>query len=769
MATHISATAYDPVGRPHKFVVGRPAGTALPRSGDGDAGRAETPPAASRPGDLAPVEQALQLLGRAVRQVHTAPAASPLCTDAIAACAKALGALEGRDEIVARVTLHDLVVDEFDLGRGTVIEQELVHRLHRARVAALTIDRAATLRDLSRFCSDLISLREAGGNGTTLAELLTEHGVDKIVVRMAYRPEVVDVGAPAAPLCDLLERERGRRETMSATGPAAHLYPPDKGWVRLDPTTGFTTISLVDLAILVNDPAEFAGVLLRLTDGEPAASGSPQTALELKFSDVATVFASLDPRLAQLMFARLARAVLELGPAQRQSLLQRTILPGALDGRADGRVLAEFPDVDLAESLCLLLDLETAAPEVLPAALDRMNLSAERRQTLAPLLDAGIRERMRAGRLPNDDEKIPGIDRYARKLLQVNAAAPGTFAEFAAFDLSVDDQTSTAIAEVRSGVESADALVARMQCLSNLVRLEPNPGVVEDFLAGVSTLLGELERAARWQDVVSWLAHHRQLAAALHEGRPDVADAIAAAVQSFCTPERAIRIVELYDEGGERRALASMLVNAYGPAVAPAFVALLDDPAVQGKTRSLVPLMVAHAKMLAPALARQIGRAGKAAAGVAVRVLGFAGPGYEAAIAGQFERGNEQVVREGLRALARIGTAHAAALVSAQVRHANAWVRNAAQEALCRFPPQRAQAQLLDLLGRRDFVHRHPDAAARLLDRAVQADSGSLRVTLAALVPLRYRFWHPALARVGTKARDILQGRATSRDQTDRR
>jgi hypothetical protein len=733
VATRISATAYDPVVPPHSFVVGQ------------------------RPLDLADVEQVLQLLGRAVRQFHTYPATSPLCPDAIAACGTALAALQGRDQIVLRVRLHDLLVDEFGVGGGTIIEHELVRRLHRAGVAALTIDRAASSRDLSRFCSDLISLHETSDGEPTLSELLIEHGVDKIVSRMAYRPEVVDLGAPHAPICDLVERERGRRDTTASTGPAAHLYPPDKGWIRMDPASAFTTISLVDLAILVNDPAEFAAVLLRLTDGEPAAAGSHQTALELKFSDVATLFASLDPRLAQLMFARLARAVLDLEPGRRQSLLQRTILPGVLDGRADGRVLAEFPDVDLAESLCLLLDLETAAPEVLSAALDRLNLPSDRRQTLAPLLEAGVGERVRAGRLRDARENLTGVDRYARKLLHVDAAAPGSFAEFAAFDLSLNGQAGAAIAQVRADIEASDLLMARMRCLSNLVRLEPNPNVVEGFLRGVSSLLGDVERASRWQDLVSWLGYHRQIAEALRPSRPDVADVIVAALDAFCTRERAMALVTLYDEGPGKRALASALVEAYGSAVAPACVALLDDPAVQGKVRSLAQLMCEHARLLAPALARQIGRAGVAAAAVIVRALGFAGAGYETAIAGQFECGNEQVVREALRALARIGSAQAAALVSAQVRHASAWVRNAAQEALCRFPPARAQVQLLDLLGRRDFVHRHPDIAARLLDRAVQTDPGSFQATLAALVPLRFHFWNPALARVGAKAREMVR------------
>jgi hypothetical protein len=754
VATRIGATAYDPVVPPHNSVVGR-SGRQPPSTERVEAApKAATP--AWRPPGVAAVEQAFQLLGRALRQFHTYPPTSPLCADAVAACCSALASLDGRDQVVARVGLHDLTVDDHSVGAGTIVEHELVRRLHRAGVGALTIDCAASPRDLSRFCRDLISLHEAPDREGTLAERLLEHGVDRIVPRIAFRPEIVGLGAPAAPLCDLVERERERRGAVAANGPAAHLYPPDKGWIRLDPASAFTTISLVDLAILISDPADFAAVLLRLTDDDAPAAGSQQTALELKFSDVTTLFASLDPRLAQLMFSKLARAVLALEPGQRQSLLQRTILPGVLDGRPDGRVLSEFPDIDLAESLCLLLDLETAAPEVLSAALDRMNLPADRRQALAPLLDAGIRERLQTGRLRDAREKMTSVDRYARKLLQFDATAAGSFAEFAAFDLAVDAPASAALAQVRADVEVSDLVIARIECLSNLVRLEPNPSAVEGFLEVIPTLLGELERASRWQDVVSWLGHHRQLTESLRQSRPDVADAIAAALEAFCTRERAMALVDLYGEDGEQRALAHSLAEAYGPALAPACVVLLDDPGFQPKARSLAHLMCEHAARLAPRLATESGRAGTVASAAIVKVLACAGSGYETAIAGVFECGDEHVVREACRALARIGTPQAAMLVARQVEHANDQVRNAAQEALCRFPPAQVQAHVRELLARRDFVRCHPDTALKLLERVVRTDAGGLRETLAALAPYRFRLWNPALARVGAKARNLL-------------
>ncbi len=711
---------------------------------------------ASRPDDLPAVEEFLQLLARAVRQFHTYPATSRLCTDAIAACHKALAALDGHDRLAFRLTPREVIVGETGVGAGTIVEQELVRRLHGAHIAALDIDRAASPRDLSRFCSVVAGGGDLAKTKTTLAELLAEAGVDTIVPRMAHRPEVLDIGAPRAQLCHLVEHERSRRQAAPATGPVSYLYPPDKGWVRLDPAARFDTISLVDLTLLVNNPADVAAMLLRLTDDEPAIE-SRDAALQQKFSDVATLFNSLEPQLARVMFAKLSRAVLELEPERRKDLLRRTILPGLLDGRADGSVLHDFPDVDLAESLCLLLDLETAAPEVLTTALNRLDLPADRRQTMVPLLEARLGGAERHKPPADGAGQEPDLDRRARRLIRVEAAAGKSFAEFSAFDLSIDGQAAAAIAGVQETIGTTDLPHVQLQLLWNLVRLEPNPGLADTFARRALPLFADLERAGRQQDVAAWVSRYRQLSEDLRPSRPDVADAVTAALATFWTPERAIALADLYGAGADGRARAAAIVNACGVAIVPALMTLLGDPATQAKARALVPLMCEHAALLAPALVAGMGDRGVAATRTIVKVLGFAGPGFESAIAGQLGHPDELTRREALRALARVGTAEAATAVAGQLRQGNGPVRGAAEEALWHFPPALAGARLRELLERRDFVLQNPDLVVRLLDRAAQAKAAGLGPVLATFAPLRYRFWNPPLVRVALKARELLR------------
>ena len=616
----------------------------------------------------------LPLLARAVQQYHTYPPTSPLCRSAVEACQRSLQQLR-REHLSFRVAPRELILDDIPFGSGTLVEQELARRLHAAAVAQVTIEQAVSIRELAHFAMDLIACSQRDRSAIGLIEMLGEHGVDRISLRAAYRPEVLPVAAPPAPLAGLLATERERRDqNFAAGGHIDHLYPPDKGWVRVDPSVTLPSVSLVDLALLAEDPASLAGMLVRLTDNDATDESDRGEALSQKFSDVSTLFSALDPRLARVMFAKLARAVLDLDTDRRQALLRRTILPSLLDGRIDGTVLRDFPDVDLAESLCLLLDLETAAPEVVTTALAKVNLSAEREASVIPLIEQRLQGR--AGERSQD----LGLDAHARRLVRINHEKGRTFAEFSAFDLSLDADARQALVRIHEDILASDVVRDQLSCLWHLTWLEPNPEVVQKFMGRTEPLLGVLQSQERWDDVAGWLGRYRGHAESCRQTRPDVSDVIHARLTAMCTQALGRKIVELADREDDGRAVAGRLVEALGEGIGSALLDVLRarTEARDQRPRGAVQILCDHARLVAPALVAAIGQADDVTQRLIARVLGLAGPGYETALGAQLASRDEQTVQEVLRSLARIGTPQAAALVSAQVHTRKDWVATAA-------------------------------------------------------------------------------------------
>jgi hypothetical protein len=698
----------------------------------------------------------LQLLGRAVQQYHTYPPTSPMCRNAVEACQRGLVQLR-RDQLLCRVSPTDLIVDEAPLGRGSIVEHELARRLHAAAIAQVAIDPSVSVRELAHFCNDLLACSTRTDDQPGLIEMLTEHGVDQIVLRPAYQPEVLQVKPPAAPVAEMIDYQRHKREQLFASGGHIdHLYPPDKGWVRVDPTAKFPSVALTDLALLAGDPAALATMLVQLTDDdEPAAAGD---ALSQKFSDVATLFSALEPRIARVMFSKLARAVLDLDTERRQALLRRTILPSLLDGRIDGTILRDFPDVDLAEALCLLLDLETAAPELVTTALSRLELGAEREAAVLPLLERNLQTR-------DLDRGVDlGLDSHARRLVRIDHDRSRSFAEFAAYDLALDEDAVKTLGEIRDGIVQTDVVLNQLDCLMRLTRLEPNPDLVQRFGKRARPLIETLERNGRWGYAAAWLAKYRRLGDEVGDTRPDVTDAIAAQLAELCTAARAQKVLELAEGDEQGCALAGQMIKALGPAVGPALLTAMR-PAQPGaaigaaksaRAKGIVQVLCDHATLVAPALATALGQGDVSTDRIVVRVLGLAGSGYEAALGQQLVSTDQQTVREALRSLARIGTPQAAALVSEQVQNRRDWVAAAAEETLWHFPAAEAQREVRSLLAKRDYVLQHPDVAARLLDRVAQHGTQGLEPALQVAVSLRYRFWNPPQRRLGRKARALM-------------
>lgn len=701
------------------------------------------------------VEEFLRLLARALQHVHTYPSSSPLCVDAVSACHTALACVQGSEHLVFVVEPHQLRAGETTIGAGSVIGCEIARRLHHARVSMIEIDPMASVRDLTRFCEDVVAA-PGGEAAETLAETLVEHGVDRITLTMAHRPEVIHLGAPPAARTEVLALERRRRESATLVdGPSIHLYPPDAGWIRTDPGVDLGPVTLPDLAILVDEPTTLATLLLRLADDDPnGPAPTPAAALERKFSDVTKVFSALDPQLARVMFGKLAGAVLALDSDRRKQLLKRTVLPGLLDGEPDGAVLWDFPDVDLAGALSLLLDVETAAPELLATALDRLELPADRREVMATLLEEHLHTRLEEA--SSGQSGGSALDERTRQLLRVSTGDYKSFQEFWAYDLSIDADTAEVISRFGASVRETDPLKVRLACAFHLVRLEPSPVFVERLLRSLLQMLGDLERAERWDEVEASLIRLAQLAEELRSPRPDVADAIANALGTHFDGSRVSRLVEMHEAGGAQQTSAAAIVEAIGVSLAAPLFERLNAAERQAQGRSVAQLMSAHAARLAPGLVGYVGQGTVLATAILVRVLGCAGAGYEEVIATQLDHPDDAVVRESLRALARIGTPTAASAVGAVIRQRGTKAQGLAEEALWHFPAEEARVQLLELLQHHDFVMASPKTVVRMLDRAGRSPDHGLEPALAALVSFRFRFWNPSLRRVGTRARSLL-------------
>ena len=474
------------------------------------------------------------------------------------ACHDALKSIQHRDRVASRVGPHDLIVEETQIGAGTVIEQELTRRLFKLRVAALEIECGATPRDLSRFCIDLVESDDPQTGDIPFAEKLAEHGVGGIIAGNGASPGRHGRGRATGPTprADHSRAASTSRATTRAARCAGQLSLSARPRLGEDRSGAGTVVrfrcSTSSYSSTIRPISRRCS--LRLTDDDVSGPDAKQTALERKYSDVTRLFSALDPRLAGVMFGKLARAVLNLDTDRRNNLLQRTILPGLLDGDANGKVLRDFPDMDLAESICLLLDLETAAPEVLSAALNRLDVSTERRAALVPLIEA----RMRCQRRCANDLSLgsSGVERHARELIRIDTARETDFSEFAAFDLSMDAQAELAVIEVRAGIAATDVPMTQLLCAAQLVRIERNPGLVEAFLRRALELLGKLERAGRWNDLIEAVEGYSRLGEELRTRRPDVTDVIAKSMGDYCTPTRLLALATLHERDEEGRALA---------------------------------------------------------------------------------------------------------------------------------------------------------------------------------------------------------------------
>jgi hypothetical protein len=232
---------------------------------------------------------------------------------------------------------------------------------------------------------------------------------------------------------------------------------------------------------------------------------------------------------------------------------------------------------------------------------------------------------------------------------------------------------------------------------------------------------------------------------------------VTAALHSVGTRELAEKLIPLYDSGGEGKTVALNVMDALGPTLSDAFASLLCDAHPSVSQRTMVAMLCQKAPVHAPAMVAALARCPDSARPLFVRILGFAGPGYETVVEEQFLVADEKVTREVLRALARIGSPLAAELVAARVHDRRAWLADSALESLWRFPPHIVKGHVLSLLANRAFVVGRPIVAMRLLNRLGRYSSDGAEHVLRSVWALRYRVWKPAVVRVARRAGAMLR------------
>ena len=705
-------------------------------------------------GRLDAIETFLMLLAKAVRQLHAYPVTSPVCVDAVNACRHHLASIDGPDEISLTITPDLLQVHEHAVGDSTFIRQELTRRLRRARVADLSVHRECTARDLTRFCVNLLRCSESADRTLSVPALMADDGVEAIIVQVTSRREVLPV-APSAPAQrDLVAHERRRREEGQPPNTRrVHLFPPHRGWIRLDPAEMYDGVSLADLAILVDNPIDLATMLNRLVEeGHSENEADPQV-LDRRFSDVSALFAGLEPRLSRVMFGKLARILLGMEGERRRELLKRKVLPAIFDGRPDVNVLYAFSDSELAESLCLLSDSETAGTAVAFSALDQLKLAPERRAVILPLMDEIMRAHIDPA-LGLDAASAIALDQQARRLTRINSTERRSFVDLAGFDFRLDDQARQTIVSVCDGIRETDGLMVELLCLVNLIGLQPNPEVASEFVQGAMERARQLVAAGRWSDLAFALERLAGITEPLRERRPEVVALVDAELNALATPEFAAALLAQHDRGTDSQAVSLRMIDALGPAIAPALLSLLEtDPHAASVA---VGLMCERASLFAPALADGIPSYNRQILAHVARVLGHVGAGYEDHLCGLCNQKDEKTTREALRALSRIGTPHAAQVVALVARTATDWMATATVETLLRFPPETGGHAIRDLLSHRAFVLSQPAAASRLIGRVSQAKVANLEPVLRDIWSLRYRFWNRALVRAARDAGALL-------------
>ncbi|MEN8145196.1 MAG: hypothetical protein ABFS14_09620 [Gemmatimonadota bacterium] len=686
-------------------------------------------------------------LARALHRHQSYPFNSPLCEDDVREAHVALAAIASETTLVVQLSHHVLRVGGVPIQAGPVVATELAGRMRRLDISQITIDVAASPRDIAEFCRILIRKERSPRAGEAIPDELGRRGIDRIQVEVAPLRKVVEMHALDPDAVAEVERHRalspGAREDRSVA--VAH----EAGFLRVKPGTGIDRVSLPELALLCHDPAEFAQVLVRLSGGSGSAQVQPEEALVEQFAEIASLYAQLHPDVSSLMLRRLAAAAAELEPGRRKLLLKNQVLPGLLDGKAHGDVLNHLPDDEIAASLTLLAELETAAPEIVRVALSKLKLSDERKEAVkANLLN-------RRGTQPTDQSADQAekanratVAENAGELIEVERGAEEDLSEYAAYDLSVTAETEKQLGALANEISSGEDLRVRLRCARSLLRVVVNPDTARRVLERMHVPAGAVLETE--PDLLAdWLESLRQTAVDVEPDAPEVAAEIHAELRSFCDQALLNRVVAASHDSAAGAA-ALRVLEALGPYAAEAVVAQLRGQTDRGARRELVELLCARADALAPSLVDQIGEDQEwYVTRNLICIIGHAGPGHEDFLVGYLGSDNDQLVKESLQALARTGTERALRAVVRLLDRGVLEHADLAEQTLWKFPSELVTTVVQEWLEVSENALTSPDLAVRMLTRLSGRPGFTISERVAKLSRYRLHFWAPSRRKLG--------------------
>ncbi len=682
-----------------------------------------------------PTAAAVGLLALAVQRHRIYPASSPLCAESIEECAAALTEAGGIP-IELKVLPGGLRAGGSKLPE-TPANTELAERLFRADVERLTVAPTTSPKELQRFCIDLARRDRLQDSETTFPEALAERGVQGIRAEAATKLDILDFGVMSAERIEQLRQEQERREARADEGGDAAR----RAWLRAETDCDLEALDLVDLAFLVENSSELARLLKQLADGRPQDADDSDVLGE-SLAELIELYRGLSPRVANERFAALAQGVMMLDEGTRRSLTQSVLVPDLLETGKSAPLLLHFSDNVLAEGLRELSEAQIGGAGLVQMALARLPMPKDRSRGIMRMVDGDSDED------PEEDSVAAGKIRLEAESSQMDLK------EYAALDLAVDAEAQARLDGIRDALASEDGIDARVSCYANLIRHVRNPDHVEAFLGEAAPLLeemieGDVGRAVRW------IGEFDAAASDVRAQRPDIADAVESFLGELCGPDFVrLQVKEWTDDRG--RKVSQELLAAFGSASARPLLRALEEEQSRGVRRRLVDFMCDQAERLAPALVEHLKSPSWTVVRNVVRVLGFAGPGYEAQVGAFLTHAEPRVAREAFLALARIGSPDAADLVAHRLLSENASLVELAQESVWLFPEPEVRRIASELLTDAAFYKRRPALAREFLRRLGSEGSKLPAELLRPLVQYRFAFWTPRLAALGWAAAKAL-------------